>query len=146
MILEEKHKQKIEKYLFSHFETAEQIEIEREDIIFGRKASHLGEETGASMSHTNSSRVEDAALKLIELQDDERVKWLNVINSTLNEFTDTEYEQLIDLTYNKQFRPQKVVRLMHLEKSAYYNKRNDVITQVALKAAFVGLLENKIKK
>ncbi len=146
MILEKRIYKKVEHYLYSHFEMTEQLAIEEDDIIYGCKSKHLGEETGASMSHTNSSKVEDAALKLIELQEDESSKWVNVVTDAINDFKDTEYEKLIDLTYNKQFRVTKILRMISIEKSAYYEKRNDVIIHVALKAASRGLIENKISK
>lgn len=146
MILEKKNYKKIEHYLYSHFEISEQLEIETEDIVYGCKASHLGEETGASMSTSNESKVERAALQLIDLHDQEANKWVEVINYVLNEFKGTEYEKLINLTYNKQFRVTKIIRMLNLEKSAYYERRNDVIMQVALIAANRGLIENKIDK
>lgn len=146
MILEKRIYKTVEHYLYAHYEIAEQLKLEEEDIIHGCKAMHLGEETGASMSHNNSSKVEDAALKLIEFEENEESKWVNVINEVIKEFDGTEYQKLIDLTYNKQIRVTKILRLMSIEKSSYYEKRNDVIMQVALKAASKGLIDNKVKK
>lgn len=146
MILEKKNYKKIEHYLYSHFEISEQLEIETEDIIYGCKSSHLGEETGASISTANESKVERAALQLVELHEQEVNKWVEVINNILNDFKGTEYEKLIDLTYNKQYRITKIIRILNLEKSAYYERKNDVIMQVALIAATRGLIENKIDK
>lgn len=146
MILEKKNYKKIEHYLYSHFETIEQLEIKAEDIIYGCKSSHLGEETGASMSTSNESKVERAALQLIELHEQETNKWAEVINNVLNDFEGTEYKKLIELTYKKQIRVTKILMIMHLEKSAYYERRNDVITQVALRAAEKGLIENRIER
>lgn len=146
MILEKKIYKKIESYMYSHFEESEQLELEQEDIIYGCKAQHLGEETGASMSNSNQSKVESAALQLIELKEDKNYKWTCVIQEVIDEFKGTEYEKIIDLTYNKQYQLPKILRLIHIEKTCYYEKKNDVITQVALKAAFNGLIENRIKK
>lgn len=146
MILEKRIYKKIESYLYSLFEEAEQLEIEQEDIIYGCKSQHLGEETGGSISTTNESKVENAALQLIELKEDKRTKWINVIQETIDEFCGTEYEMLIDLTYNKQYQMQKILRLMHLERTGYYDRKNDVIMQIALKAATRGLIDNRIKK
>ena len=146
MILEKKNYKKIEHYLYSHFEISEQLEIKTEDIVYGCKTSHLGEETGASISKSNESKVERAALQLVELHGQEANKWIEVINSVLNDFKGTEYEKLIDLTYNKQFRVTKIIRMLNLEKSAYYERKNDVIMQIALIAANRGLIENKIDK
>lgn len=145
MILQKKIYQKIEHYLYSQFETAEQLEIIEEDIIHGCKSRHLGEETGGGIANSNESKVENAAIKLINLHESEDSKWVEVIKSVLKEFEDTEYEKLIDYTYNKQFRVTKILRLLNIEKSSYYDKRNDVIIQVALKAAYNGLIDNRIK-
>lgn len=146
MILEKKNYKKIEHYLYSHFETSEQLEIEIEDIIYGCKALHLGEEIGASMSTSNESKVERAAIQLIDLKESEELQWTEVIKDVLNDFKGTEYEILIDLTYNKQFRVTKIVRMLNIEKSAYYDRRSDVVMQVALIAASRGLIKNKVDK
>lgn len=146
MILEKKNYKKIEHYLYSHFEISKQLEIQTEDIVYGCKASHFGEETGASISTSNESKVERAALQLIELHGQEANKWVEVINSVLNDFKGTEYEKLIDLTYNKQFRVTKIIRMLNLEKNAYYERKNDVIMQIALISDNRGLIENKIDK
>lgn len=146
MILEKRIYKKIEHYLYSYFEESEQLEIEKDDIIYGCKASHLGEETGGSMSTSNESKVESAAIQLLELQERENTKWVEVINCVIDEFKGTEYEKLIDLTYNKQYRVTKIIRMLNLEKSAYYERKNDVIMQVALIAATRCLIENKIDK
>ena len=146
MILEKKIYKKIESYMYSHFEESEQLELEQEDIIYGCKAQHLGEETGASMSNSNESRVENAALQLIELKEDKNTKWVNVIQEVIDEFKDTEYEKLIELTYNKQYQMPKILRLMNVERTGYYDRKNDVIMQVALKASSKGLIENRVKK
>lgn len=148
MILEKKNYKKIEHYLYSHFENTERIEIATEDIIYGCKASHMGEENGAGASVSTESKVERAALQLIELhnRENENAKWIEVINTVLNDFEGTEYKELIDLTYKKQIRVTKILMIMHIEKSAYYQRRTDVILQVALRAAEKGLIENRIEK
>lgn len=132
--------------MYSHFEESEQLELKQEDIIYGCKAMHLGEETGASMSTTNQSKVENAALQLIELREDKNVKWINVIKEVIDEFKGTEYEKLIELTYNKQYQMPKILRLMNVERTGYYDRKNDVIMQVALRASAKGLIDNKVKK
>lgn len=144
MILEKKNYKKIEHYLYSQFETSEQLELRADDIIYGCKATHLGEETGGSIGNSNESKVEHAALQLVELQESEDARWVEVINTVLAQFKGTEYERLIDLTYNKQFRVTKIIRMLNIEKSAYYERRNDVIMQVALIAASKGLIDNKV--
>ena len=146
MILEKKIYKKIESHMYTFFDDTEQLEIEQADIIYGCKTKHLGEETGGSVSTTNESKVENAAIQLIELKEDKNVKWINVIKDAIKEFSGTEYEKLIDLTYNKQYQLPKILRLMHIEKTCYYEKKNDVILQIALKAAYNGLFENRIKK
>ncbi len=146
MILEKRIYKKIESYLYNHFEYNEQLEIKQEDIIFGCKSQHLGEETGGSMSTTNESKVENAALQLVELKEDKKYKWVCVIKEAIEEFKGTEYEKLIDLTYNKQYQMPKILRLMNVERTGYYDRKNDVIMQVALKASGKGLIENNIKK
>nr|WP_302600305.1 hypothetical protein [uncultured Cellulosilyticum sp.] len=146
MILEKKFYKKVEHYLYKHYEVAEQLELQQEDIIHGVKMLHLGEETGGSMSTGNESKVERAALSLIELAETEESKWVKTVEDVVSEFVDTEYERLIDLTYNKQIRVAKILRLLNMEKSTYYDKRNDVIIQVALRAAANGIMYNRVKK
>lgn len=146
MILERKIYKKIEHYLYSQFESSEQLAIDEENIIYGCKDKHLGEETGGNIGTDNESKVERAALQLVELHENESTKWVDVINDTLNQFDGTEFKTLIDLTYNKQFRVTKIIRMMNMEKSAYYERRNDVIMLVALNAAYRGLIKNKVKK
>lgn len=146
MILEKKNYKKIEHYLYSQFEANQQLEIVTDDIIYGCKSNHLGEEIGASISTSNESKVERAALQLAELYDDENTKWIEVINDTLKQFEGTEYKTLIELTYNKQYRVTKIMRMMNLERTGYYDRKNDVIIQVALNAASKGLIENKVEK
>lgn len=146
MILEKKIYKKIESYMYNHFEEAEQLELEQEDIIYGCKSQHLGEEIGGSMSNSNQSKVENAALQLVELKEDNNYKWVCVIQEAIDEFKGTEYEKLIDLTYNKQYQMPKILRIMNVERTGYYDRKNDVIMQVALKASSKGLIENKVKK
>lgn len=146
MILEKKIYKKIESYMYSHFEEAEQLEIKTDDIIYGCKSSHLGEEIGGSMSNSNQSKVESAALQLIDLKEDKNTRWISVIQEVIDEFKGTEYEKLIELTYNKQYQMPKILRLMNVERTGYYDRKNDVIMQVALKASSKGLIENRVKK
>lgn len=146
MILDKNIYKKIEHYLYTHFESKEQLAIDEDDIVFGCKGQHLGEETGGSMSTNNESKVERAAIQLADLHDSEESKWSMVMQQVLNDFKDTEYEKIIDLTYNRQIRVTKILMIMHIEKSAYYERRNDIITQVALRASASGLIENNIAK
>lgn len=149
MILESKNYKEIEKRLYDYFLDYEQLEIEEENIIYPSKQMHLGEETGASMSHANNSKTEDAALKLVEHKEKNKtkLKWNEIIKSTIEDFKDYEpYTQIIDYTYNRQYQLPKILRLLNYEKSAYYDKRNDIIIQVALIAAENKLIHNRVKK
>ena len=146
MILEKSNYKKIEKHLYSHFDDVEQLEIKQDDIIYGCKSRHLGDEVGGGMSNSNESKVENAALQLLELKDSEEYKWAMVIGEVIEEFKETEYEKLIELTYDKQYQLPKILRLMHVERTGYYDRKNDVIMQIALKAASKGLIDNKVKK
>lgn len=137
---------KIERYLFNSFEVKEQLQIEIEDATFGVKSRHLGEETGGGMSNAYSSRTEDAALKIIDIKESEEAKWCALVDEIIKEFMSTEFEQIIDLTFNKQYRIPKIVRLLNMDRSTYYNKRNDIVTYVALKASERGLLKIVLDK
>lgn len=143
MILDKKIYKKIEHYLYSQFETAEQLEIDMDDIIYGCKYKHLGEEIGGGTSNKNESKVENSALKLIELSDTEESKWFMVIEKAIDFFKGTDYEKIIELTYKRQIRVTKILMMLHIEKSAYYERRNDIVTKVALIAAAKGLIENE---
>lgn len=144
MILSQEVCRKIERYLFNSFETKEQLQIKMEDAIHGVKSRHLGEETGGGMSNGYSSKTEGAALKLIEIEESEDAKWCKLIDSVIKEFENTEYQEVIELTFNKQYRIPKIVRLLNMDRSTYYNKRNDVVIYTALKASEKGLLKNKL--
>lgn len=142
MILDKNIYKKIEHYLYSQFETEEQLQIDTDDIIYGCKDKHLGEEIGGGMSNSYESKVENSALKLVELHDTEESKWVRTIDKAINFFKGTEYEKIIELTYRRQIRVTKILMMLHMEKSAYYERRNDIITKVALIAASKGLIEN----
>lgn len=146
VILEKSNYKKIEKHLYSYFDDAEQLEIKQEDIILGCKTRHLGDETGGSMSNSNINKVEQSALQLAELKESEQYKWVKTIEGVVEEFKGTEYEKLIDLTYNKQYQLPKIFRLLNIERTGYYDRKTDVIMQIALKAARYGLIDNKVKR
>ena len=137
---------KIERYLFSSFEMKEQLQIEIEDATYGVNSKHLGEETGGGMSNGYSSRTEDAALKIIDIKESEEAKWCALIDEIIKEFKNTEFEKIIDLTFNKQYRIPKIVRLLSMDRSTYYNKRNDIVIYVALRASEKGLLKNSLRQ
>lgn len=144
MILKQETCKKIERYLFNSFEVKEQLQIQIEDAIHGVKIRHLGEETGGGISNGYSSKTEDAALKLIEIEESEEAKWCKLIDTVIEEFKNTEYQDVIELTFNKQYRIPKIVRMLNMDRSTYYNKRNDIVIYVALKASEIGLLKNKL--
>jgi len=146
MIIPQEVCKKIERYLFNSFEVKEQLQIEIEDATFGVKSRHLGEETGGGMSNGYSSKTEDAALKIIEIKESEDAKWCELIEEILNELKNTEFEKVVDLTFNKQYRIPKIVRLLNMDRSTYYNKRNDIVMYVALKASEKGLLKNSLRQ
>jgi hypothetical protein len=144
MIIKQETCKRIERYLFSRFEIKEQLEIEIEDATYGVKTRHLGEEIGGGISNGYSSKVEDAALKILDINNSDDAKWCRLIDDVIKEFDNTEYKDVIELTFNKQYRIPKIVRLLNMDRSTYYNKRNDIVTYVALKASEEGLLKNKL--
>lgn len=136
MILDKNVCKKIEYYLYNYENQHEQLEIETEDIIFGVKSGPIE----GGRSNQISSKTESSALKLMERRKDS--EWLDVVESVLDKFRGTEYEQIIELTYKEQYRVPKILRRLALEKSAYYEKRNDIITYAALKATERGLVKH----
>jgi RinA family phage transcriptional activator len=140
MILDKALCKKIEYYLCNYEIEHEQLEIIEEDVIWGCK-------TGVVQGGSNndiSSKTEKSAMKLLELEKRQAKdkQWLEVIESVLHRFKGTEYENLIEFTYKQQYRLPKILRLMNMEKTAYYDKRNDIIMYAALKATEKGLIKH----
>lgn len=123
--------------MYNYESENEQLEIATEDIIFGCKSGYVN----GSKCNAITSKTENSALKLIEEKKQQNRKWLEVIEATLDRFIDTEYYDLILYTYKEQYKLPKILRLMALEKSAYYDRKNDVIYYVALKAIEKGLIK-----
>lgn len=136
MILDKEICKKIEYYLYNYESEHEQLELEKEDIIFGVKSGFID----GGRSNLMGSKTEMSALKLIENRKDSQ--WLEVIESVLDKFKGTEYEQIIELTYKEQYRVPKILRKLAMEKTAYYEKRNDIITYAAFKATEKGLVKH----
>jgi len=139
MILDKNICKKIEYYLYNYEAEHEQLEIATEDIILGVKTGPIE----GGRSNQISSKTENSALKLIEFMENRKdSQWLDVVESVLNKFKGTEYEQIISLTYKDQYRVPKILRKLALEKTAYYEKRNDIIMYAALKATERGLVKH----
>lgn len=136
MILDKNICKKIEYYLYNYEAEHEQLEIAEEDIIFGVKSGTLE----GGRSNQISSKTEESALKLIEYRKDSQ--WLDVVASVIAKFKGTEYEQIIELTYKEQYRVPKILRRLAFEKTAYYEKRSDIIMYAALKATERGLVKH----
>jgi hypothetical protein len=136
MILDKNVCKKIEYYLYNYESEHEQLELEEDDIIFGVKSGIVE----GGRSNLVNSKTENSALMLIEKRKDN--EWLGVIESVLDKFKGTEYEQIIEFTYKEQFRVAKILRKLALEKTAYYEKRNDIIVYAALKATERGLVKH----
>lgn len=136
MILDKNLCKKIEYYLYNYEEEYEQLQLAEDDIIFGVKSGPIE----GGRSNRVSNKTEDSALRLIEKRKDN--EWLQVVESVLKRFKGSEYEQIIELTYKEQYKVPKILRRLALEKSAYYEKRNDIITYAALKATERGLAKH----
>jgi hypothetical protein len=136
MILDKNVCKKIEYYLYNYESEHEQLELEEDDIIFGVKSGIVD----GGRSNRISSKTESSALKLIEKRKDN--EWMEVIKSVLDKFQGTEYEKVIELTYKEQYRVPKILKRLALEKSAYYEKKNDIIIYAAFKATEKGLVKH----
>jgi hypothetical protein len=136
MILDKGLCKKIEYYLYNYQAECEQMELLEEDIIFGVKTGIVE----GGRSNTVSSKTENSALKLLEKRKDN--EWIEVVECVLEKFKGTEYGEIIKLTYKEQYRVTKILRILALEKSAYYEKKNDILTYAALKATELGLVKH----
>jgi hypothetical protein len=136
MILDKNVYKKIEYYLYNYEMEHEQLELVEDDIILGVKTGFID----GGRSNQVSSKTENSALKLIENRKD--YEWLDVIQATLTRFKGTEHEAVISLTYKEQYKLPKILRLMNLERTAYYDRKNDVIMYAALKATERGLINH----
>lgn len=141
MILDKHTYKKIEKRLYEYDDLKEEIEIEEENIIYGSKNGTCD----GGMGNAIAKSTEQRALKLIESnkRNEQDKAWIEVIDEVVGKFKDTEHEKIIDLQYRKQLRIQKILNSLHIEKSTYYDKKNDIIIYTALKAAEKGILKIK---
>lgn len=132
---------KIEKYLYEYNDLKEVHEIDEADILFGKKTGSLD----GGKTNRISKSTEDRALKLIEENEKYILekKWLKVIKKTIEHFKGTENEQIIKLNYIQQVRINKILRDAHIERSTFYNRKNDVITYAAFQALDIGLVTMK---
>lgn len=132
---------KIEKYLYEYSELKDMHEIDEADILFGKKT---GISDGGKSNKVNKS-TEDRALKLIEENEKYAIekKWLNVIAKTIAHFKGTDCEQIITLNYIEQIRLNKILIDVHMEKSAFYNRKNDIIIYATFQALNDGLVTMK---
>jgi hypothetical protein len=65
-----------------------------------------------------------------------------VIKNVLNRFKGTEYEKSIKYTYKKQYRLPKILHLLHIDKNAYYKRKDEAIEYTAYKATERGLVRH----
>lgn len=137
MILDKKICKKIEYHLYNHNEHNEELQLEIEDIIYGVQSGYQEGSRGNEISN----KTEKSALKLVEKDQDEKTKWVSVVNSVIERFKGTEYEDIIQYTYKDQFKLQKILRLVNLRENAYYDRKNDIIMYTALKAVEKGLIK-----
>ncbi|QEH67279.1 hypothetical protein QTL86_19250 [Cellulosilyticum sp. ST5] len=136
MILEKDIIKRIEYYFYNYEQEYEQLELINEDIIYGVQAGFVDGSKGNAIS----SKTENSALELIDKRNEEKECWLNVVESVIERFEGTEYQGVFNLTYKDQYKLPKILRILAMEKSCYYDKRNDIITYAALKAAEKGLI------
>lgn len=130
MILEKDIIKKIEYYFYNYEQEYEQLEILTEDIIYGVQMGFIE----GGKSNAIRSKTENSALELMDQKHEETEKWLKVVEETKARFKDTEYEGVFNLTYKEQYRLPKILRMLAMEKSCYYDKRNDIILYAAFRA------------
>lgn len=132
---------KIEKYLYGYTQLVEIYEIDEADILFGKKT---GVSDGSKTNKVSKS-TEERALKLIEEKEKYAIekKWLHVIRKTIEHFIGTDCEQIIELNYIEQIRLNKILIDIHMEKNAFYTRKNDIITYATFQALDNGLITIK---
>lgn len=136
MILDKAIYKKIEYYFYNYKEECEQLEMMEEDIIWGTATGIVNGSRGNQITN----KTERSAFKLLDEKQEETKVWLQVVEAVENKFKDTEYENIIKFTYEEQYKLPKILRLTAMEKTAYYDKRNDIIMYAALKATEKGLV------
>lgn len=136
MILEKDIIRKIEYYFYNYEQEHEQLEILTEDIIYGVQTGFVEGSRGNAISN----KTANSALELMDKKNIEKEQWLDVVSKTINRFKNTEYEGIFNLTYKEQYRLPKILRVLAIEKSCYYDKRNDIILYAAFKATEKGLI------
>lgn len=68
-------------------------------------------------------------------------KWKEVIEQVVSHFKDTMCEKIIELNYFKQYKLTKIFTLLAIEKTTYYDLRQDIIYYAAFKAQEKGLIK-----
>lgn len=139
MILEKDIIRRIEYYFYNYEQEHEQLEILTEDIIYGVQVGFVDGSRGTAISN----KTANSAIELMDKKNVEKEKWIEVVSDTINRFKDTEYEGIFNLTYKEQYRLPKILRVLAMEKSCYYNYRNDIILYAAFKATEKGLIKIK---
>ncbi len=139
MILEKDIIRKIEYYFYNYEQEHEQLEILTEDIIYGVQTGFVEGSRGNAISN----KTANSAMELMDKKNIEKEQWLDVVSKTINRFKNTEYEGIFNLTYKEQYRLPKILRVLAIEKSCYYDKRNDIILYAAFKATEKGLIKIK---
>lgn len=130
MILEKDTIRKIEYYFYNYEQEHEQLELINEDIIYGIQSGFIDGSKGNAIR----SKTENSAIDLIDKRNTEKEHWLEVVESVVERFKDTEYQGVFNLTYKEQYKLPKILRILAMEKSCYYERRNDIIIYAALKA------------
>ena len=68
-------------------------------------------------------------------------EWKEVIEQVINHFIDTIHGKIIELNYFQQYRITKIFTLLAIEKTTYYDLRQDIIYYAAFKAQDKGLIK-----
>lgn len=91
------------------------------------------------LSNEQCKQIEEQLYQYLE--EDVNGKWKEVIEQVINHFKDTIYGKIIELNYFQQYRLTKIFTLLAIERTTYYDLRQDIIYYVAFKAQEKGLIK-----
>lgn len=134
MIINNKTKKLVETSIYNYYHPKKKITREE---VFTSSPNLDGMPRGSNISNPTLQKT----LKLLEI--DEEELWNKVIECAINYFInhDDEKVDLIIYTYRDELTDLQISRKLNVDRSTYYDWRNEVIYYIVFLAIQVGLIE-----
>jgi len=137
-VLDRRIYKNIEYYLYHYHQIRREIEQEKQDIIEtgGRDLTEWG---GGISYHSDPTATR--AIKLTRPELVEKEKWLKVVEGTIQHFQGTDKGKLLQKKYFDELGEKHICQELFIDRSTYYNWRNEIVLYTALLAAQYGLIK-----